>query len=199
MDEGFSWKLLMIQKDLFDHLNNLEQLKKELDPSPIIKFIRENFDPEYDCKVENKPLHEVLYDYLHRPIRICGMIPNEGAPGGGPFWKNDLRGQSLQIIEGVEFDQNIEEHKNAIRTSTHFNPVIMVCGITDHKGDKFSLLDFRDEKRAMVSKKSFKNKPIKILEWPGLWNGGMAEWNTVFIQLPSETFNPVKSVIDLIR
>ena len=75
----------------------------------------------------------------------------------------------------------------------------MVCGITDHRGDKFSLLEFRDEKRAMISKKSFRNKIIKILEWPGLWNGGMAEWNTVFIQLPSETFNPVKSVIDLIR
>ena len=192
-------KLLMIQKDLFEHLNNLEQLKKGLDLGPTIKFIKENFDPEYNYKVESKPLYEVLYDYLHRPIRICGMIPNEGATGGGPFWKNDLRGQSLQIIEGVEFDQSIEEHKNAIHSSTHFNPVIMVCGITDHKGDKYSLLDFRDEKRAMISKKIFKNKPIKILEWPGLWNGGMAEWNTIFIQLPSETFNPVKSVIDLIR
>ena len=192
-------KLLMIQNDLFEHLNNLEQLNKGLDLSPIIKFIRKNFDPEYNYKVESKPLYQVLYDYLHRPIRICGMIPNEGATGGGPFWKNDIRGQSLQIIEGVEFDQSIEEHKNAIRSSTHFNPVIMVCGITDHKGDKYSLLDFRDEKRAMISKKIFKNKPIKILEWPGLWNGGMAEWNTIFIQLPSETFNPVKSVIDLIR
>ena len=192
-------KLLMIQNDLFEHLNNLEQLNKGLDLSPIIKFIRKNFDPEYNYKVESKPLYQVLYDYLHRPIRICGMIPNEGATGGGPFWKNDLRGQSLQIIEGVEFDQSIEEHKNAIHSSTHFNPVIMVCGITDHKGDKYSLLDFRDEKRAMISKKIFKNKPIKILEWPGLWNGGMAEWNTIFIQLPSETFNPVKSVIDLIR
>jgi len=192
-------KLLMIQNDLFEHLNNLEQLNKGLDLSPIIKFIRKNFDPEYNYKVESKPLYQVLYDYLHRPIRICGMIPNEGATGGGPFWKNDLRGQSLQIIEGVEFDQSIKEHKNAIRSSTHFNPVIMVCGITDHKGDKYSLLDFRDEKRAMISKKIFKNKPIKILEWPGLWNGGMAEWNTIFIQLPSETFNPVKSVIDLIR
>ena len=192
-------KLLMIQNDLFEHLNNLEQLNKGLDLSPIIKFIRKNFDPEYNYKVESKPLYEVLYDYLHRPIRICGMIPNEGATGGGPFWKNDLRGQSLQIIEGVEFDQSIEEHKNAIRSSTHFNPVIMVCGITDHKGDKYSLLDFRDEKRAMISKKLFKNKPIKILEWPGLWNGGMAEWNSIFIQLPSKTFNPVKSIIDLIR
>ena len=192
-------KLLMIQKDLFEHLNNLEQFKKGLDPGPIFKFIRENFDPEYNYKVESKPLHELLYDYLHRPIRICGMIPNEGATGGGPFWKNDLRGQSLQIIEGVEFDQSIEEHKNAIKASTHFNPVIMVCGITDHKGEKYSLLDFRDEKRAMISKKLFRNKPIKILEWPGLWNGGMAEWNTIFIQLPSKTFNPVKSIIDLIR
>ena len=103
------------------------------------------------------------------------------------------------IIEGVELDASFREHAKAISNSTHFNPVIMVCGITDHHGEKFSLYDFRDEKRSMISKKTNKNKSITILEWPGLWNGGMAEWNTIFIELPPETFNPVKSIIDLIR
>jgi hypothetical protein len=127
------------------------------------------------------------------------MITNSGALGGGPFWKNELRGQSLQIIEGVELDTSVKEHAKAILNSTHFNPVIMVCGITDHHGEKFSLHDFRDDKRSMISKKTNKNKSITILELPGLWNGGMAEWNTIFIELPPETFNPVKSIIDLIR
>ena len=113
--------------------------------------------------------------------------------------KKVVRGQSLQIIEGVELDSNIEEHSKAIVASTHFNPVMMVCGITDHRGEKFSLYDFRDEKRFMVSKKINKNETITILEWPGLWNGGMAEWNSIFIELPAETFHPVKSVIDLVR
>ncbi|MEO2100119.1 MAG: DUF4301 family protein, partial [Flavobacteriaceae bacterium] len=124
--------------------------------------------------------------------------PNLGAIGGGPFWKKTTRGKSLQIIEGVELDNTLEEHSKAIATSTHFNPVMMVCGITDYLGEKFSLLDFRDEKRYMISQKKDQNKNITILEWPGLWNGGMAEWNSVFVELPPETFNPVKSIMDLL-
>ena len=116
-----------------------------------------------------------------------------------PFWKKELRGKSLQIIEGVELDNSIEEHKKAISNSTHFNPVMLICGITNYKGEKFSLHDFRDEKRSMISRKVYKNKSIKILEWPGLWNGGMAEWNSIFVEVPKETFNPVKSIIDLLR
>ena len=127
------------------------------------------------------------------------MIPNKGAKGGGPFWKTEARGKSLQIIEGVELDSSTPEHVNAIEGSTHFNPVIMVCGITDFKGEKFSLYDFRDEQRFMGSSKTLENNQIKILEWPGLWNGGMAQWNTLFIELPSDTFHPVKTVADLIR
>ena len=191
-------KLLTIQEIIFSHLNALEQFKETTDFIPIIEIIQKNFDPKFELKAQSKLSHEALYDYLYRPIRICGMIPNGGAVGGGPFWKKELRGQSLQIIEGVELNASVEEHTKAISNSTHFNPVMMVCGITDHKGDKFPLHEFRDERRFMISKKSNKNKSITILEWPGLWNGGMAEWNTVFIELPPETFNPVKSIMDLI-
>ena len=102
---------------------------------------------------------------------------------------------ALKLLEKY----SIEEHKKAISNSTHFNPVMLICGITNYKGEKFSLHDFRNEKRSMISKKVYKNKLIKILEWPGLWNGGMAEWNSIFVEVPKETFNPVKSIIDLLR
>ena len=192
-------KLLSIQKSIFEYLRKLEKLKGSARLDKIVKFINENFDTEYKLKPNNKLSHEVLFDYLNRPVRVCGMIPNEGSVGGGPFWKKELRGKSLQIIEGVELDNSIEEHKKAISNSTHFNPVMLICGITNYKGEKFSLHDFRDEKRSMISRKVYKNKSIKILEWPGLWNGGMAEWNSIFVEVPKETFNPVKSIIDLIR
>ena len=192
-------KLLSIQKSIFEYLRKLEKLKGSANLDKIVKFINENFDTEYKLKPNNKLSHEVLFDYLNRPVRICGMIPNEGSVGGGPFWKKELRGKSLQIIEGVELDNSIEEHKKAISNSTHFNPVMLICGITNYKGEKFSLHDFRDEKRSMISRKVYKNKSIKILEWPGLWNGGMAEWNSIFVEVPKETFNPVKSIIDLLR
>ncbi|MFL2603756.1 MAG: DUF4301 family protein [Flavobacteriaceae bacterium] len=192
-------KLLSIQKLIFEYLRKLEKLKGSARLDKIVKFINENFDTEYDLNPNNKLSHEVLFDYLNRPVRICGMIPNEGSVGGGPFWKKELRGKSLQIIEGVELDNSIEEHKKAILNSTHFNPVMLICGITNYKGEKFSLHDFRDEKRSMISRKVYKNKSIKILEWPGLWNGGMAEWNSIFVEVPKETFNPVKSIIDLLR
>ena len=192
-------KLLSIQKSIFGCLRKLEKLKGSANLDIIVKFINENFDSEYKLNPNNKLSHEILFDYLNRPVRICGMIPNKGSVGGGPFWKKELRGKSLQIIEGVELDNSIEEHKKAISNSTHFNPVMLICGITNYKGEKFSLHDFRDEKRSMISRKVYKNKSIKILEWPGLWNGGMAEWNSIFVEVPKETFNPVKSIIDLLR
>jgi len=203
--EGERWmrilggQLITIQSELFTHLENLERQKAEANFDEIIAFIQKHFDPNYTIKSSGKMPYQILYDYLYRPIRICGMIPNEGAKGGGPFWKKDARGKSLQIIESVELDLNNPDHQKAIDQSSHFNPVMMVCGITDHKGEKFSLYEFRDEKRFMVSQKTDGASTIKILEWPGLWNGGMAAWNTLFVEVPSETFNPVKTIADLIR
>jgi hypothetical protein len=203
--EGEEWlkilggKLLSIQEELFNHLHAIDTQTSALDCDPIVHFIHQNFDTEFAFNPSDKMPHAVLFDYLNRPLRICGMIPNKGAKGGGPFWKKTARGKNLQIIEGVELDPTNKDHQEAIENSTHFNPVMMVCGITNFKGEKFSLYDFRDEQRFMVSNKTLGATSIKILEWPGLWNGGMAEWNTLFIELPSETFNPVKTVVDLIR
>lgn len=203
-EEGEKWMqilaghLLKVQKEIFYHLSTLEQYKTETNFNEIINFIKLHFDPDYSLEESAKMPNEVLYDYLFRPLRICGMIPNEGAKGGGPFWKKDARGKSLQIIEGVELDSQNQDHQKAINESSHFNPVMMVCGITNHKGEKFSLYDFRDDKRFMVSEKTFGASKIKILEWPGLWNGGMASWNTLFIEVPSDTFHPVKTISDLI-
>jgi len=191
-------KLLRIQESLFKHLHYLEAQEEQSVLDPIVSFIREYFDSQYTLSTESKLDHQAVYDYLNRPIRICGMIPNKGAKGGGPFWKTEARGKTLQIIEGVELDASKTEHKEAIEGSTHFNPVMLVCGITNFKGEKFSLFDFRDEQRFMVSDKTLENYKIKILEWPGLWNGGMAQWNSLFVELPSETFHPVKTVADLI-
>jgi len=191
--------LVSIQNQLFTHLRALEINKSAVNFEEIISFIQTHFDSEYKLSNQGKLPNEVLYDYLYRPLRICGMIPNEGAKGGGPFWKKDVRGKSLQIIESVELDSENKEHQKAIDQSSHFNPVMMVCGITNYKGEKFSLYDFRDDKRFMVSEKTLGASKIKILEWPGLWNGGMAAWNTLFVEVPSETFHPVKTIADLIR
>ena len=191
-------KLLSLQERLFKHLHYLVTQKEKSEIEPIERFIREHFDSEYSIKADSKLEYQVLYDYLNRPIRVCGMIPNKGAKGGGPFWKTESRGKSLQIIEGVELNHSIKEHLTAIEGSTHFNPVMMACGITDFNGEKFNLYDFRDEHRFMVSDKTLESLNIKILEWPGLWNGGMAQWNSLFIELPSDTFHPIKSVADLI-
>ena len=191
--------LVFIQKQLFAHLRGLEANKSEVNYEDITSFIQTHFDPDFKLSSQGKLSNEVLYDYLYRPLRICGMIPNEGAKGGGPFWKVDERGKSLQIIEDIELKINNEHHQKSIDLSTHFNPVIMVCGITNHRGEKFKLYDFRDDKRFMVSEKTFGPSKIKILEWPGLWNGGMDAWNTLFVEIPSETFNPVKTIADLIR
>lgn len=203
--EGEKWMkilaghLLMVQEQIFIYLDWLETLKSKADFDKIITFIQTQFDPSYQLDDSGKMSNEILYDYLDRPLRICGMIPNEGAKGGGPFWEKNARGKSLQIIEGVELDLENKDHQKEINQSSHFNPVIMVCGIKSHKGEKFSLYDFRDDKRFMVSGKTLGATKIKILEWPGLWNGGMAAWNTLFIDLPSDTFHPVKTIADLIR
>jgi hypothetical protein len=124
----------------------------------------------------------------------------EGAKGGGPFWKKDAQREKPSNYRRRRTQTlNNPDHQIALDQSSHFNPVMMVCGITDHKGEKFSLYEFRDEKRFMVSQKTDGASTIKILEWPGLWNGGMAAWNTLFVEVPSQTFNPVKTIADLIR
>jgi len=141
-----------------------------------------------------------LIDRLNRPLRICGMVKNVEEPGGGPFWVKIDRGNiSLQIVESAQVDMKSEEQKKIFNASTHFNPVDIVCCIKDWKGEKFDLRNYVDRNAVFISTKSKDGKEIKALELPGLWNGGMAYWNTIFVEVPFITFNPVKKVVDLLR
>ncbi len=142
----------------------------------------------------------ILKDKLNRPIRVCGMVKNEGEPGGGPFWVNDSEGNtSLQIIESAQVDLSDAQQAAILKNSTHFNPVDLVCGVRNHKGEKYNLLEFVDEKQGFITNKTKEGKELKALELPGLWNGAMAFWNTIFVEVPLVTFNPVKTVNDLLK
>lgn len=137
---------------------------------------------------------------LHRPIRVCGVVKNTGEPGGGPFWCKNADGTaSLQIVESAQVDVDSEEQKAIFNNSTHFNPVDLICGLKNSKGEKFNLLEYRDPKTGFVTVKSRDGKDVKAQELPGLWNGAMSDWNTIFVEVPLITFNPVKTVNDLLR
>jgi hypothetical protein len=144
----------------------------------------------------------ILLKRLNRPLRVCGMVKNEGEPGGGPFWVDDPDGKggtSLQIVESQQIDGEDPRQSGIWSSATHFNPVDIVCGVRDFKGRKFDLSAFVDTDTATIVRKSEKGRELCALEWPGLWNGSMAFWNTVFIEVPLTTFNPVKTVEDLLR
>lgn len=143
---------------------------------------------------------ETLQNKLNRPIRICGMVKNEGEPGGGPFWVKDNKGNiSLQIVETSQINLKDEEQKNIMQSSTHFNPVDLVCALKNYKGESFDLPSYVDPDTGFISEKSKDGKTLKAQELPGLWNGAMADWITLFVEVPVETFNPVKVINDLLR
>ena len=149
-----------------------------------------------DCKSRALALREKL----DRPVRVCGMVRNLGEPGGGPYIVKGKDGStSLQILESVQINQNDPKAAEAMSKATHFNPVDLICCIRDHKGDKFNLLEYVDEETGFISSKSYQGRELKALELPGLWNGSMSDWNTLFVEVPVETFNPVKVVLDLLR
>jgi hypothetical protein len=128
------------------------------------------------------------------------MVKNEGEPGGGPFLLRMKNGeQSIQIIEGAQIDQNDPLQKEIAKNSTHFNPVDIVCGLRNYKGEAFDLTEFIDSETCFITSKTVDGKAIKALELPGLWNGAMAKWNSVFVEVPVNTFNPVKTVMDLLK
>ncbi len=143
---------------------------------------------------------DYLIQLINRPLRVCGMVRNVGEPGGGPFWVEDQNGRlSLQIVETSQIDPNDSEQQEILSASTHFNPVDIVCGVRDWQGNAFDLSRFVDEDAVFIAAKSEQGKDLKALEYPGLWNGAMAFWNTVFVEVPEITFNPVKKVTDLLR
>ena len=141
-----------------------------------------------------------LISKLNRPLRICGMVKNAGEPGGGPFWvKNSDGSVSLQIVESSQVNLSNPLMKKLFNASTHFNPVDLVCSIKNHKGNKYDLSRFRDANTGFISNKFMEGRKLRALELPGLWNGAMADWNTVFVEVPLSTFNPVKTINDLLR
>jgi hypothetical protein len=141
-----------------------------------------------------------LFSRLNRPLRICGMVKNEGEPGGGPFWVEHPDGTcSLQIVESSQVDMASSQQKKILGSSTHFNPVDLVCAVRDYRGEPFDLRRFVDPDTGFISMKSKDGKDLKALEHPGLWNGAMADWTTVFVEVPLATFSPVKTLNDLLR
>jgi len=143
---------------------------------------------------------ELVFQKLNRPLRVCGVVRNVGEPGGGPFWVEDDSGSSsIQIVEEIQIDSNSEHQSSQWRNATHFNPVDLVCGVRDYQSRKFDLTRFVNPKAISIARKTEKGRELQALELPGLWNGAMADWNTVLIEVPLETFNPVKTIEDLLR
>ncbi|MBR3699707.1 MAG: DUF4301 family protein [Bacteroidales bacterium] len=196
--------LLKLQQQTFEYLEILDGgdvTQEELDE--MIDFARKQLMIDIPGFVEQYDVYEktdFLYDCLNRPMRVCGMVKNEGEPGGGPFWvKNTNDEVSLQIIESSQINHGKEDQEAIFKASTHFNPVDLVCGCWNYKGEAFNLTDYVDPNTGFVSSKSKDGRELKALELPGLWNGAMADWITVFVEVPIETFNPVKTVNDLLK
>ncbi len=189
-------KLLRLQNKTFKYVEILYKDDfSEIIVEEIVAFIKQ----ELYIETESKEKHDLL-KILERPIRVCGVVENTGAPGGGPFLVKDTEGNlSLQIVEMSQIDVHNPHYKALVDRATHFNPVDLVCGVRNYKGEKFNLMDFANPKLAFISTKSYQGKKIKALELPGLWNGAMANWNTVFVEVPLITFNPVKTVNDLLH
>jgi len=197
-------KLLKLQERCFKFLKDLEtENPSEALIREISEFLKNElflgFKSGFDKLSEEQKL-QYLKDKLNRPLRVCGMVKNEGEPGGGPFLVKMENGESsLQIIEGAQIDKNNPDQKKIAENATHFNPVDIVCGLKNHVGTSFNLNEFVDPAMSFIAKKNKDGKPLKALELPGLWNGGMAKWNTVFVEVPVTTFNPVKTVTDLLK
>jgi hypothetical protein len=150
--------------------------------------------------LEDAELALYIKSKLNRPLRVCGMVRNEGEPGGGPFLTVNADGTiSLQILESSQIDLKNPAMRQQFERGTHFNPVDLVCAIRNYKGEKFDLTRYIDKNTGFISLKSKDGKELKALELPGLWNGAMSDWNTVFVEVPIETFSPVKTVNDLLR
>ena len=208
--ETFRWKkitagyLIDTQHRIFDFLEKLAS------PDPDPRSLDEAADfmkkellmPLPGDMGERSPEERRAYlvERLDRPIRVCGMVKNAGEPGGGPFWVVDEDGQrSLQIVETAQIDLDSPGQREIVESSTHFNPVDLVCGVKDWQGEPFDLSRFVDPKAVFISKKSKNGRDLKALEHPGLWNGAMSDWITLFVEVPGITFNPVKTVNDLLR
>lgn len=195
--------LVSVQKKIFSYLNLIEGGKySHSQIEEMIHFLQDELcirNPEIKT-LEDAELILYIKGKLLRPLRVCGMVKNVGEPGGGPFLAVNSDGTiSLQILESSQIDLSDPEKKEMFEKGTHFNPVDLVCALKNHKGEKYNLPDFVDKNTGFISYKSKDGRELKALELPGLWNGAMSDWNTIFVEVPIETFNPVKTVNDLLR
>ena len=195
--------LVSLQARAFAYLEELEAGDvSEERLHEMLQFVEKDLHCHSDAAeaLEGLELLDYLYCRLNRPMRVCGMVRNVGEPGGGPFLAYNPDGSvSLQILESSQIDMNDPSKKALFEQGTHFNPVDLVCGLRDFNGEKFHLPDFVDPATGFISRKSKDGKELLALELPGLWNGAMSDWNTVFVEVPLSTFNPVKTVNDLFR
>jgi hypothetical protein len=207
-NETLLWKKLLggyfikTQERLFQHLGQLTEARHDE------AALREAWAFAEETLCLSRPhgddarsaSRDYLISLLNRPLRVCGMVKNEGEPGGGPFWvEGPDHTASLQVVESAQVDPTSEEQQAMLASATHFNPVDIVCGLQDFRGNPFGLERYVDPDAVFISHKSKQGRPLKALELPGLWNGGMARWNTLFVEVPAITFNPVKTVNDLLR
>ncbi|MBI3800802.1 MAG: DUF4301 family protein [Deltaproteobacteria bacterium] len=196
--------LLELQNVIFPHLQALlHERVEEQSLKEMFAFAREKLSIVPPAELMQKSRAEriaFLASRLNRPLRVCGVVPNTGEPGGGPFWvQQSDHTLSLQIIEAAQIDMQDPGQRACWEAVTHFNPVDLVCGVRDYRGSPFDLPRFSDPDTGFIAQKSKDGKVLRALELPGLWNGAMAHWNTVFVEVPLITFNPVKTVFDLLR
>jgi hypothetical protein len=196
--------LIKLQNQIFDYLNKIDNGNLSGEEIEEIKNFAENYlwitFPDNFNKISHSGKNAILKNKLNRPLRVCGVVENQNEPGGGPFMCINSRGEvSPQIIEKNQIDLDDPAQKKIMESATHFNPVDLVCGIYNYKGEKFNLMEYRDPETALISTKFKDGEKLKALELPGLWNGSMADWITVFVDVPLVTFNPVKEVNDLLR
>ena len=189
--KALAGKLLSLTSEIRKHLMNLE--KGNANTEEAVRFC-------HSLGIAASGDASSLHEALNRPVRVCGMVKNEGEPGGGPFWVKGSDGKiSLQIVESSQVNMKDEEQKDLFSKATHFNPVDVVCTTLDYKGNPFDLKKFRDQNTGFISVKSKDGRDLKAMELPGLWNGAMAHWITVFVEVPLSTFTPVKMVNDLLK
>ncbi len=208
-DDTVEWKqviagvLVTLQKKAFDYLRLLDTGKyNHAQIEEMIRFVQQDLCcRKADIKeLEDADLVIYLREKLNRPMRVCGVVKNVGEPGGGPFLTYNQDGTvSLQILESSQIDKSNKEYMEMFTKGTHFNPVDLVCAVKDYKGQAFDLPKYVDPTTGFISQKSKSGKELQALELPGLWNGAMSNWNTVFVEVPLSTFNPVKTVNDLLR
>ena len=207
--ETVEWKqviagiLVTLQKKAFEYLEVLDGGKYDHEKLvEIARFVKHELCcVKADLKeLEDAELVIYLKNKLNRPMRVAGVVKNVGEPGGGPFLAYNQDGTySLQILESSQIDKKNEQYMKYFTEGTHFNPVDLVCAVKDYKGNTFNLPEFVDRTTGFISSKSKNGKELQALELPGLWNGAMSDWNTIFVEVPLGTFNPVKTVNDLLR